>query len=551
MHNFIVGDKYLLCKPFKESLCGHIINNPEFKSEEKINNLIKQLNPKKQYIIRSNSPNNIENINFGQFESYVSFPDKELFFKKIIKESKKTRTKNCLPQFLIQEYLIFDTSGVATTLFKTEIDKHYIEYGKNMEVTSGKNHQSILYESSKRPPKNLILVDKLLKKVKNYYKSDVIIEWGIKNKKIYLLQVRIVKENNKNPIEQYIILSKKKEKRLTDKNVIMGENKNYPYLLDIDLVRYGSRNKYIMKKNGFFYSSNETQTKFNYNDLIKKFIFLHEKINIKTQFFPHLLKEEINKIREIYDIKHSIRVSNNTKYIDELYHYSTTLYFMSENRITEDTSKILSPSNNHYSISAPRIHEHVWPEEVINREVFDKFYFSNILTNKKSTILKELDFLEIKTISNIRRILLNNPYDLSFNNSLSLSVYEIFNDIIPGKNSLNNREEYLKNMFTNNSKLSNKTYYVIGNIEGTVINLNELDDKNIPIFLKEDTVLIGDNIPPDIITNYDNISGIITTNKTGELSHAVLNAKLKNIPLMISNDYLNIKSGNYINIKYA
>lgn len=545
--NKLIGEKYTLCAPFRESLKSTVINNPEYNLEEKINNILSRLSKNKQYIIRTNSPNKIETKSYGVFESHIVYPNKEEIAYILKKESKKIREQNCLPQFLLQEYIHFDISGVASSYYKDKIDCFHIEYGKNDEVTSGQSHKKYIYNNKHKPIKELKKVDKLIRKVKNKFNKDIIIEWGIKNNKIFLLQVRIIEKEDKNVIDRYIQESSFYNKKNIKKSIFC-ENQNYPVFLDIDLINYASSGQLLMKKNGF-YEKNISVNNLSENEILFNFISLEENVKLKgkTKFLPHYLKKEIKQLKSIYDIKRTIDKEKLSKtLIDELYQYSTALYFMNNNRIDNKKSSIVSPSNNNFSITSPRFEEHEWPEKP--EEFFDLIEYKTILNNKLQTIKEELNFLEISTISKIRKILKKKPYPISYRASLSLSCEEILNDNIPRENILLSREQRLRKIF--NEEGNDDTYYVYGNIQGKVINTDDFKEKNIPIVLNNSVVIVGKYIPNNIIVDYDKIEGIITNEDTGELSHIVLNAKIHNIPVLISEHTNKYKTGDVVNIKY-
>lgn len=547
----IIGDKYTLCKPFKESIKGFIINNPEHKIEEKVSNLVKSLNKNKQYIVRSNSPNKIESKNFGIFESHIVYPDIEEIKNILKKESKKIRENRCLPQFLIQEYIHFDYSGVARNHYAFKNNLFHIEWGDKDEVTSGKKHEKYIYSKKHKPIKILKKVDSLLRKVeKKYDNKDIIIEWGIKKNKIYLLQVRIVEEKSKNPVDKYIKDSTKATKKVSSRKAIMFDRRNYPALLDLELIKYASNNS-LFQQGKDVLRTKEIIPFITEDKILSLFIEAEEKTKLKGKslFIPSYLKKEIDNLKNIYGIRQAINFRKNNKYlIDELYNYSTTIYFMRDNELSEEKQEILTPTNNSYSITTTRYSEHEWPEHTLKRKIYNNLEYKNILEDKVKTINEELNYLEISSIAKIRKILKKQPYPVSYRASLSLTVEEILSDNIPKEKILLNREKVIRKLF--NPEEHKEKYYIYGDINGKIINIDDIKDKTIPLILNDNVIIVGTKIPVNIISDFRYVDGIITTEDTGELSHLILNAKEYNIPVLIKKRLDSFKTGNIINIKY-
>ena len=554
--NYICGPKYSLCSPFRETPYSIIIDNPSFEIDKKVNFLSKKLFKKnKKYIIRSNSPSLTESQDFGKFNSLIlenknNIEDYKKEIRLILKSiHRDISKKGSIPQVLVQPYIEFDISGVAST-FLYEKEGHYqIEFGKNRDVTDGGSVERVVYRNNYKPEKKLIKVFNLMNKVKKAYGKDIIIEWGIKNNKIYLLQVRLLEEKMLSLVDYYRY-EPRFFKQKSNKKPIFIEQKNYPCLLDVDLVHFASSKKLIFKNSAFYYKGN---TKINISNnmyFLKKIFDLEENVkiltfndkNISQVSLINSLQINIKNLKSIYIYKESLR-SAPKGYIDKIAEYTKTLFNFKSNRFNGFYASILSDSNNHFSVTSPRISENVWPE----KETFlsDEEY-QNILKNPYALILKELEILELIIVSNIRKILKLKPFNIEFDLSVYISTEEILKLNIPNLQTLINRKSEWLNHFES-VKTVNK-YIIYGNICGRVLNLNNIKDFKEPILLNEDTILVGRKVPPNLVEDLDKVKGVITTEGIGELSHIVLNAKMRSIPVMISENLQNLNNNQYIDI---
>ena len=205
------------------------------KKERAINKIVNYFNKKSLLIIRSSSfdEDSYKKSYAGKFESVLNVPNEtqkiEQAINKVFRSYKKIENKSIL---FIQEMISdCDFSGVLTTCNLSNQSPYYvINYydGKDTTAaTSGKSNTKNYFQfkfNSKIGDKKFKKVIKLANELENKFKNNYLdIEFGVKNKKVYLFQVRPIVIKNKiafdnKKFENALIKLKNKIIKLKKKN---------------------------------------------------------------------------------------------------------------------------------------------------------------------------------------------------------------------------------------------------------------------------------------------------------------------------------------------
>ena len=196
---------------------GKEINVPELISIKKnilkkdeqasINQVVKKFY--NQFIIIRSSAKDEDsekNSNAGKYDSFVtSTKDMRDFYKGLSLVLKKLKSKN--DEIIFQKYLAKpEISGVVFTRdINTNAPYYVINFdrsGKTNRITSGKKNLSQqtlnVLRNYKSIPLEFASLIKTIKKIEKIFNNDRLdIEFAIKNKKVFIFQVRSLKKNNK------------------------------------------------------------------------------------------------------------------------------------------------------------------------------------------------------------------------------------------------------------------------------------------------------------------------------------------------------------------
>ena len=230
--------------------------------------------------------------NAGKYDSFVIRNYKkrnlEFFFNKVIK-----KFKNINDEILVQEFISKpDYSGVIFTAdIDTDAPYYIINYdssGKSDLITSGKKNTTeknlFIYKNYTNLPNKflkLIKIIKYLEKITHNERLDI--EFIIKGKNIYILQVRPLKKTkklNKKKFQNALINIKKKISKFTnDKNNLNGNQTAFSNMSDWNPAEMiGAKAKKLSislyqelitdsiwskRRSDYFYLDDKTKTSFN------------------------------------------------------------------------------------------------------------------------------------------------------------------------------------------------------------------------------------------------------------------------------------------------
>ena len=188
------------------------------KFNKKKNKILKKIKKEFNNLVAIRSSNKFEDSNIssnaGKFKSFLNIdPKNSSIVEKTIKEVIKSysRHKSKKNQILIQSMVKnVKTSGVCTSCdLETYFPAYQINYfeGKDTEaVTSGKpNTKKIIFVENNKyrlRNKNFDKLIKIVKKIKQFYKSHIDVEFAINsNDKIFILQSRSIVIKRKNILD--------------------------------------------------------------------------------------------------------------------------------------------------------------------------------------------------------------------------------------------------------------------------------------------------------------------------------------------------------------
>ncbi len=283
--------------------------------------VLKKFN-KKSIIVRSSSFKEDQNYNSnaGKFDSYVIMhPNKKNIIyhtQKIISNFNSNQDEVIFQEFLKNPEL----SGVIFTRDLNSLSPYYVinydKSGRTDLVTSGKKNISqktiIIYRNYKKITKKFFNLIKLTKKLEEIFQMDYLdIEFAIKNKKIYIFQVRPITKKNKNYdniVEDILVnLKKKLDKLQKQSSLIEGRTTVFSNMSDwnpAEMIGSKSDTLSISMYEELITDSIWAQQRFNYgykdvegNPLMVDFIF-SPYIDLRTDlnsFLPENLPKKIQQ----------------------------------------------------------------------------------------------------------------------------------------------------------------------------------------------------------------------------------------------------------------
>ena len=285
---------------------------------------------KKSIILRSSSLEEDQNYssNAGKFDTYVILhPNKKNLIEctqKIISNFGSNQDAVMFQEFLKNP----DLSGVIFTRDLNNLAPYYIinydKSGRTDLVTSGKKNISqktlIIYRNYKKITKKFLNLIKLTRKLEEIFQIDYLdIEFAIKNKKIYIFQVRPITKKNKNydnVVDDILVNLKKKLNKLQKQNsLIDGRTTIFSNMSDwnpAEMIGSKSDTLSISMYEELITDSIWAQQRFNYgykdvegNPLMIDFVF-SPYIDLRTDlnsFLPENLPKKIQKKTINYLIK--------------------------------------------------------------------------------------------------------------------------------------------------------------------------------------------------------------------------------------------------------
>lgn len=474
-----IGNKYLLCYTFKSFPESFVITSPREKIKNNYKKIEKELKKiKEPFIIRSNSPNEKEDTYFGLNDSIISnYKNYKEDAESVLDSMKKNGMEE---QILIQKYIQFEYTGIATSIDPiTENSDGYIQYVNGVgNLESNKEYNTIPFYEEKIGKK----VKALLDEVEFKYQKPVIIEWGIKNKKTYLLQIRFIKDKY-----NYF--------KIKNRKPIKGFISNNSYIAGSIIEEIAP---YLAHNNGAIYQI---------------------KPNIPNLFFS---KENIKKTIDSNHIKKYEQYKNYDDFIDNL------------NKLIQIQKEILSYINNtntflitYYLRKYTKIGKNL--EYIYGIEDTDpatERLYEVDMKCKNIQLKTKRDFLHYHlsiNTANIRQCLVAASEQFNIDNIFYYSVKELRNKNKISKNDIECRKIRKK---TNNKK---KWIYKPNDIiNGEIIYYKDyLDSKKYKD--KKNYIVYGENLPTVLVHHLENINAIITT-ETPELCHLSLTSKENKTP---------------------
>ena len=223
-----------------------IINSQDFFNKRKV--ILKKIvkNFRKNYflIVRSSSPDEDTSLrsNAGRFESVSMVKNIEDDIDRAICKVISSYKKNKKNSIVIVQKMISDCnfSGVITTCNLSNQSPYYvINYfdGKDTSATTAGKANTINYfqfkYNNKLGDKKFTKIIKLAKELEKKFKNNYLdIEFGVKNKKVYLFQVRpiVLKKKilfNKETFEKSLIKLRNKIIKLKERNHNLYGNTSY------------------------------------------------------------------------------------------------------------------------------------------------------------------------------------------------------------------------------------------------------------------------------------------------------------------------------------